>query len=372
MADEDKQFEATPQKLKKAREEGQVVKSRDLSTAVFMLGMFMLLFNLAPLIWHEIAGFFIQVFEQVPNATLEKIGWQYLAILTLKALLILILPFLIVAVLIAVITDMAQVGPLIATKAIEPKFDKLNPVKGFKNIFSQRTLVELIKNIIKILVLGYVAYLVFKDFLPQLLLLGGTENIFAMLGVLGAMLFKFIMMAGITFVVIAGADYLYQRFKFLKDQKMSFKEIKDEYKNSEGDPHVKAALRQRRMQMLQQSMLDAVPTADVITTNPIHVAVALKYNADTMQAPTVVAKGTELFAERIKDIARNHNIPIVENPTVARALFKLVDIDHEIPADLYQAVAEILMFAWRSQGKTPPTPKQPVAPPSTGNDSATP
>lgn len=361
MSDEDKQFEASPQKLKKAREEGQVVKSKDLSTAVFMLVMFMLLFNLSPFIWNEFSTLFIQIFEQVPNATLEKIGWQYLAIITLKALLLLTGPFLLVAVIVAVITDIAQVGPLLATKAIEPKFDKLNPVKGFKNIFSQRTLVELIKNIIKILVLGYVAYLVFKDFLPQLLLLGGTENIFAMLGILGAMIFKFIMMAGITFIAIAGADYLYQRFKFLKDQKMSFKEVKDEYKNSEGDPHVKQAIRQRRMQMLQQGMLEAVPTADVITTNPIHIAVALKYNADSMHAPIVVAKGTELFAERIKDIARDHGIPIVENPSIARALFKLVDIDQEIPADLYQAVAEILMFAWRTQGKATPLP-QPAGP----------
>lgn len=354
MGDEDKSFEATPQKLKKAREQGQVVKSKDLSTAVFLLVMFMLLFQLSPFVWKEVCTLFIQVFEQVPNATIENIGWQYLTLIALKALIFLVGPFLLVALIIAVATDLAQVGPLIATKSIEPKFDKLNPVKGFKNIFSQRTLVELIKNIIKIMVLGYVGYLCFKEFLPQLLLVGGTENIFAMLGVLGALIFKFIMMAGFTFIAIAGADYLYQRFKFLKDQKMSFKEIKDEYKNSEGDPHVKAALRQRRMQMLQQSMLEAVPTADVVTTNPIHIAVALKYNADSMQAPVVVAKGTELFAERIKDIAKNHGIPVVENPTVARALFKLVDIDQEIPADLYQAVAEILMFAWRSQGKSVP------------------
>lgn len=354
MGDEDKSFEATPQKLKKAREQGQVIKSKDLSTALFLLVMFILLIQLAPFIWEQICTLFIQAFEQVPNATIENIGWQYLALIAVKCVVFIIGPFLLIAWMIAVIGDLLQVGPLIATKAIEPKFDKLNPVKGFKNIFSQRTVIELIKNILKILVLGFVGYLCFKEFLPQLLLLGGTENIFSILGVLGALIFKFIMMAGFTFLVLAGADYLYQRFKFLKDQKMSFKEIKDEYKNTEGDPHVKAALRQRRMQMLQQSMLEAVPTADVVTTNPIHIAVALKYNADSMQAPVVVAKGTELFAERIKDIANKHGIPIVENPTVARALFRLVDIDQEVPADLYQAVAEILMFAWRSQGKPVP------------------
>ena len=138
---------------------------------------------------------------------------------------------------------------------------------------------------------------------------------------------------------------------------MSFKEMKDEFKNTEGDPMIKHALRQRRMEMLQKSMLEAVPTADVVTTNPIHIAVALKYNSDVMEAPRVVAKGTELFAERIKTIASEHGVPVVENPVVARALFRLVEIDQEIPPDLYQAVAEILMFAWRMKGITPPLAK---------------
>ena len=133
---------------------------------------------------------------------------------------------------------------------------------------------------------------------------------------------------------------------------MSFKEMKDEYKNSEGDPMVKQQLRQRRMQMLQQGMLEAVPTADAVVTNPIHIAVAIKYNADSMDAPQVVAKGAELFAERIKAIAIEHEVPIVENPAVARTLYRVVDIDHEIPPDVYQAVAEILLFAWNVSGKT--------------------
>lgn len=354
MADEDKQFEATPQKLKKARDEGQVFKSKDLSSSIFLIAMFSMVIIMAPMIWHEVATLFILIFEQIPNKGIEEIGWQYLATLSAKSLILLIGPFLAVGVLVAVITDFLQVGPLFATKSINPKFDKLNPVKGFQNIFSMRTLVELVKNIIKMLVLGWAGFMVFKEFLPQLLLTGGTENIFSLMSVLGALVFKFVMVAGIAFFVLGGMDFLFQRWKFLKDQKMSFKEIKDEYKNTEGDPHVKAALRQRRMMMLQQSMLEAVPDADVITTNPIHIAVAIQYNADIMEAPKVVAKGTELFAERIKEIANEHGIPIVENPTVARTLYRLVDVDHEIPPDVYQAVAEILLFAWRSRGKALP------------------
>jgi flagellar biosynthesis protein FlhB len=354
LADENKQFEATAQKLRKAREQGQIFKSRDLSTAVFLVGMFMILFGLAPYIWTETATLFILIFEQIPNKDLETIGWQYLAVVTVKALVFMIAPFLFLAALIAFGADFFQVGPLIATKSIEPNFGKLNPVKGFQNIFSQRTVVELVKNILKIIVLCIVAWMVFQKFLGHFLVVGGTENIFALMGILGEVLMQFILYAGLVFIALGMADFLFQRWKFMQDQKMSFKEIKDEFKNSEGDPMIKQALRQRRMQMLQQSMLEAVPTSDVVTTNPIHIAVALKYNSDVMEAPRVVAKGTELFAERIKQVATEHGIPIVENPIAARALFRLVEIDQEIPPDLYQVVAEILMLAWRLKGITPP------------------
>lgn len=353
MADENKQFEATPNKLKKAKEQGQVFKSRDLSAAVFLLAMFMLIFQLAPFIWKETATLFILIFEQIPNKTIENIGWQYLTLLTLKAMIFMIAPFLAIAALLAIGADFFQVGPIFATKSIEPKFDKLNPVKGFQNIFSQRTVVELVKNILKILVLGVVAWMVFQKYIGHFLVVGGTENIFSLLGILGEVLMQFILYAGVVFMALGMGDFLFQRWKFMQDQKMSFKEVKDEFKNTEGDPMIKQALRQRRMQLLQKSMLEAVPTADVVTTNPIHIAVALKYNADVMEAPRVVAKGTELFAERIKQVALEHGVPIVENPMAARALFRLVDIDQEIPPDLYQVVAEILMFAWRTKGMAP-------------------
>ena len=362
MADENKQFEASQAKLRKAKEEGQVFKSKDLSTAVFLMLMFMILFGLAPFVWKELASLFILIFEQIPNKTIENIGWQYLALLTIRALAFLIGPFILFAALLGIAGDFFQVGPILATKAIEPKFDKLNPVKGFQNIFSQRTVIELVKNIIKMLILGYMAWLVFQKYIGHFLAVGATENIFAILGVLGEVVMQFIFYAGGAFLAIGMADFLYQRWKYMQDQKMSFKEMKDEFKNTEGDPMVKHAIRQRRMQMLQQSMLEAIPTADVVTTNPIHIAVALKYNSDVMEAPRVVAKGTELFAERIKEIARKNNVPVVENPVLARALFRLVEIDQEIPPDLYQAVAEILMFAWRVKGQAPPVTGKPSQP----------
>ena len=254
---------------------------------------------------------------------------------------------MLLAMIVSIIGDFIQVGPLISTKSIEPKFDKLNPVSGFKGIFfSPKTYFELVKNIVKVLILGYVAYIVFKSHITALLGLCAIENTFSILYEFGRIVIDFVMKAGTLFLIIAAADYMFTRWKFLKDQKMSFKEMKDEYKNSEGDPHVKAALRQRRMQMLQQSMLDAVPSADFVTINPIHVAVALKYNTDAMKAPKVIAKGTELFAKKIVTIAKEHNIPVIENPPVARALYRFVDINKEIPPELYKAVAEILLFVY--------------------------
>lgn len=352
MGDEDKQFEATPHKLKKAREEGQVIKSKDASTALFLITMFTLMYYMAPMVWKKLASMFILIFEQIPNISPEEIGEQYLFVIVITTLFMLIGPFLAVALLTAMAGDFFQVGPLIAIKAVMPKFEKLNPAKGFKNLFSIKSLIELVKNVLKIIILGFIGFLVFKAHLVELLSIGQSENAFAMMALLGKVIFEFILKAGVFFLIIGLADYLFQRWKFLKDQKMSFKEIKDEYKQTEGDPHVKAALRQKRMMMLQQGMLEAVPTADVVITNPIHIAVAIRYMDEMMQAPQVVAKGTELFAEKIKDIATEHGVPVVENAAVARSLYQTVEIDEEIPPEMYQAVAEILMFAWRVKGKT--------------------
>jgi len=347
MSDEDKQFDATPQKLKRAKEEGQVVKSKDFSTAISLLAMFMIINALAPELWKQISKMFVLIYEQIPNKHIEDIGAMHLLFLTVVPMIILIIPIMFLSMIVSIIGDFIQVGPLIATKTIEPKFDKLNPVNGFKGIFfSSKTYFELVKNIVKVIILGFVAYLVFKTHIPSLLGLCAIENTFSIIYEFGKIIIDFVAKAGTVFLIIAGADYMFTRWKFLKDQKMSFKEMKDEYKNSEGDPHVKAALRQRRMQMLQQNMLDAVPTADFITTNPIHVAVALKYNTDAMKAPKVIAKGTELFAKKIVAIAKQHNIPVVENPPVARALYRFVDLNREIPPELYKAVAEILLFVY--------------------------
>lgn len=347
MGDEDKQFDATPRKLEQARKEGQVVKSKDFSTAVSLLILFSVIFGLAPFIWDQIVQVFTLLYEQIPNAHTEEIGYMYILTIAIKGAALIIGPILAIAWLVAVLADFVQVGPLVAVAPLMPKLDKLNPTKYFKNIMSIKTLFELFKNIVKVIILGYIGWMVYKEHIESILMLASIDNNFAVMIEFGKIITEFIFKACIAFLIIAAADYGVTKWKFLKDQKMSFKEIKDEYKNSEGDPNVKAALRQRRMQMLQQGAMDAVPTADFVVTNPTHVACALKYVAEEMDSPMLIAKGTELIAKKIIDIAKEHNVPVIENPPVARALFKMVDINQSIPPELYKAVAEILMFVYK-------------------------
>ena len=351
MGDEDKQFDATPQKLERARKEGQVVKSKDVSTALSLLVMFTFINMMAPVIWRMIVGLFKTLYEQIPNKHIDDIGITYILTNTLVPSVVIIGSILFVAAFIAILGDFFQVGPLVATAPLVPKLDKLNPTKYFKNLFQVKTLFELFKNILKVAILGIVGWSVYSSHLESILMLAAIDNHFAVMIEFGKLIVEFIYKACIAFIIIAAADYGVTKWKFLKDQKMSFKEIKDEYKNSEGDPHVKAALRQRRMQMLQQGAMDSVPEAEFVVRNPTHVACALKYDAETMQSPTVTAKGTELIAKKIIDIAVQHNVPVIDNPPVARALFRMVDINQQIPPELYKAVAEILLFVYGLKNK---------------------
>lgn len=346
MGDEDKQFDATPRKLEQARKEGQVVKSKDFSTAISLLILFATINALAPFIWDQIAKLFVMLYEQIPNKHLADIGFPYIFTTTIASTFLIIAPILFVAWFVAIMADFIQVGPLVATAPLSPKLDKLNPTKYFKNLMSIKTLFELFKNIIKVIILGYIGWSVYSAHIESILSLAAIDNNFAVMMEFGKLIVEFVFKASIAFLAIAGADYMVTRWKFLKDQKMSFKEIKDEYKNTEGDPNVKAALRQRRMQMLQKGMMDAVATSDFVVRNPTHVACALKYEAEKMESPMLVAKGTELIAKKIIQIAYDNGVPVIDNAPVARAIFRLVELNHLIPPDLYKAVAEILLFVY--------------------------
>lgn len=352
MGDEDKQYDATPRKLEQARKEGQVVKSKDFSTAISLLILFSAISGLAPFIWNQIVQLYTLLYEQIPNTNLSDIGMGYIFMITVKTAVLIIGPILFLAWFVAIMADFIQVGPLVATAPLMPKLDKLNPTKYFKNIMSVKTLFELFKNIVKVILLGYIGWSVYSNHIESILMLAAVDNNFAVMIEFGKLITDFIFKACIAFLVISAADYGVTKWKFLKDQKMSFKEIKDEYKNTEGDPNVKAALRQRRMQMLQRGMMDAVPEADFVVTNPTHIACALKYKAEEMASPMVIAKGTELIAKKIIKIAYQHGVPVIENPPVARALFKMVGLNQMIPPELYKAIAEILLFVYNLKNTT--------------------
>lgn len=346
MGDEDKQFDATPRKLEQARKEGQVVKSKDFSTAISLLILFAAINGLAPFVWDQISRMFVLCYEQIPNQHLDKVGLPYLFTMAVIPTILIIGPILFIAWFVAIMADFIQVGPLVATAPLSPKLDKLNPTKYFKNLMSVKTLFELVKNIVKVLILGWIGWSVYSTHIEAILRLASIDNNFAVMMEFGKIIVEFVYKACIAFLAIAGADYMMTRWKFMQDQKMSFKEIKDEYKNTEGDPNVKAALRQRRAQMLQQGMMDAVAEADFVVRNPTHIACALKYDGSTMESPMLVAKGTELIAKKIIDIATEHGVPVIDNPPVARALFRMVEINHLVPVELYKAVAEILLFVY--------------------------
>ncbi|MBQ7286455.1 MAG: EscU/YscU/HrcU family type III secretion system export apparatus switch protein [Candidatus Gastranaerophilales bacterium] len=352
MGDENKQFEASQQKLRKAREQGQVVKSKDLSTAIAIIVMFSVIYLLGPIIWGQLSALFVMIYEQIPNKHLDEIGYTYIFLKAIIPAAFIAVPILVLAGFVAIFGDMVQIGPLFTTKPMEFNAEKFNPTKYFKNLASPKTLFDLFKNIAKVIILGIIGYIVYSSHFEDILMLAAIDNDFAILIQFGSLLLDFVIKAGIAFLIIAAADYGVTKWKFLQDQKMSFKEVKDEYKNSEGDPNVKAALRQRRMQLLQGKMMDAVTTCDFVVTNPTHVACAIKYDAEKMESPMLVAKGTELFAQKIKEIAREHNIPVIENPPVARALFRLVEVNRQIPPDLYKAIAEILIFVYKLKKTT--------------------
>ena len=351
MGDEDKQFDATPQKLQRARKEGQVVKSKDVSTAISMLVVFTFILLMAPITWNLICGLFKNLYSQIPNQHVDSIGYVYILTSALVPCLVIIGLTLVVAAGIAALADFIQVGPLVAIAPLIPKLDKLNPTKYFKNLFTVKTVFELFKNILKVCILGLIGWVVYSAHLKGILMLAAIDNNFAVMNEFGSLIKDFIYKACLAFFIIAVADYGVTRWKFMKDQKMSFKEIKDEYKNSEGDPHVKSALRQRRMQMLQRGAMDSVAEADFVVRNPTHVACALKYDAQTMMSPTLLVKGAELIAKEIIRIAEENNVPVVDNAPVARALYRMVEIGQQIPPELFKAVAEILLFVYNLKNK---------------------
>jgi len=254
-------------------------------------------------------------------------------------------PLLIAMPVVGVLANVAQSGFLISSKQVTPDFSRINPMDGFKRLFSLRIVVELIKTTAKLGIVGWLLYRAYVDSFPVFLSLSGAD-LGGALGLFVSTAFSTAFTVGGAFLILALADYGYQRWEFMRGARMTKQEIKEEYKQSEGSPEIRAAIRRRQRRMAMSRMMQDVPTADVVVTNPTHFAVALRYRGDEMAAPKVIAKGQDLIAQRIKQIARENNVPVVENKPLARALFAAVEVDQEIPYDLFQGVAQILAYIY--------------------------
>lgn len=344
----EKTEEATPKKIEESRKEGTVAKSKELVNAVGILTLFLLLKFGIRFYGVRLIEIFDKYWKMLDRNLLDE--FDIMRALTLqneisKDTLIITSPFLIVGFLVAFLVTKMQFTWKITAKPMQPKFSKINPISGFKRMFSSRALFELIKAVAQILLIGYVAYSVLQSHANDLYLLYGMtipEALSLMMDIIWTLGIRISM----VMLAIGIIDYIYQRYKYKKDLKMTKQEVKDEFKNSEGDPQIKGQQKQKMRQASQRRMMASVPEADVIITNPTHFAVALKYDSEKNSAPVVVAKGTDFLANKIKETAREHGVEIVENKAVARMLYYNVDVDKEIPPELYKAVADILAYVY--------------------------
>lgn len=348
--DTQKTEDPTPKKLEESRKKGQVPLSREINNWIMLLAGTLVVLAIGPGAMGKLAAHLrtyiaeAHILPGVPGGLGLVLGDSLLSILAILALPLI---FLVAA---AFIGPFAQIGPLFAPESIKPDISKISPLKGFKRLFSMRSIMEFVKGVLKIAIISVVGTILLYPFFGSIEHMVGLP-VSAMLDELSDLIFR--LMAGILMVmfVVAVLDLLYQRFEHHKKMRMSKQELKDEYKQSEGDPHIKAKLRQLRQEKARARMMQSVPGADVVITNPTHYAIALKYDPDEMAAPVVVAKGVDHIAAKIREIANENKVTLVENRPLARALYDTVDIDEPVPPEHYQAVAEVISYVFRLKGK---------------------
>ena len=352
----EKTEEPTSKKLSDARKEGQVAKSKEIANAFELLALFLVLKFWTAFLGDSFVGMFRNIYTQMSeyiklyDGFLQSITFRAIFNRVMVRLFVMIGPVLLLGFLVAFICDVVQVKWQPTAKPLQPKFSKLNPVNGFKRIVSVNSLVELIKSLLKIGIIVYAVYSYLRKNMPSIYLLYSVSLNEAILQI-GNLVINLGLRIAIFYMLVAAADYIYQKIKFKNDMKMTKQEVKDEYKNQEGDPQIKAKQRQRMQEASRRRMMQQLPEADVVITNPTHYAVAIKYDPEKYDAPYVVAKGVDYLAQRIKDTAKEHHIEIVENKPLARMLYANVEIGSVVPPELYQAVAEVLAFVYHLQGK---------------------
>lgn len=343
----------TPKKIEESRKRGQVALSREINNWLMLFTGTVVVLTIGPSTMSGLKSHMQQYFEKahimpsVPGGLGFVLGESYWQVLSY-----LFLPLLIF-VIVAAMGPLLQIGPLFAPEIIKPDFSKVSPLKGFKRLFSMRSIMEFVKGLLKIGIIGTVGVILLIPFYSEVEHLVGMP-IPLMMDELTHLVF--LLMSGIllALLIIAVADLVYQRYEHYKKMRMTKQELKDEYKQTEGDPHVRAKLRQLRAEKASQRMMQAVPEADVIITNPTHYSIALKYDPEEMDAPVLIAKGVDELAMRIREVANENDIPLYENKPLARVLYDTVEIDQMIPGEHYRAVAEVISYVFQLKGKLKP------------------
>jgi flagellar biosynthetic protein FlhB len=337
---------ATPKRREKAREEGHVAKSREVVSASLFLGTLLFLYFAGLHLYAQVIELLRHALSNLETAQVTTEGIYTLFVTYMTQTAWMLLPLFLIVFLLALGTNLLQTGFLFWTKGLTPQFSRINPWGGIQRLFSMQSLNELLKSLLKIGFVGYITYHTITGEVDHFLPMGGWE-VEAILEALGQSALRLFIRTAYVLIILAVLDYAFQRWSYEKSLRMTREEIKQEHKEQEGDPQIKSRIRSIMRETARKRMMQEVPKADVVITNPTHLAVALRYNRQEMIAPQVIAKGSGYVAERIKAIAKEHQIPLIENKLVARALYQQVDIGESIPESLYKAVAEILAYVYR-------------------------
>ncbi|WP_027218753.1 flagellar biosynthesis protein FlhB [Butyrivibrio fibrisolvens] len=352
----EKTEEATGKRLNDARKKGQVAKSQEITVAADLFAFFIILSIYKEYLGTNFVFLFNDIYGNIPDTIvmvdgyIPKATFDSLFVKIIIIALITVLPYLIAGFALALICNIVQFGFKITTEPMKPKFNKLNPLSGIKRIFSVQSLFNLVKSLMKIGLISIVVYVT---------LTGRNESLFLLydmplrqgIALMGDIIIDLGLRCAFVYLIIAAADFIYQKHKFREDMKMTKQEVKDEYKDTEGDPQIKSKQKQKMREASQRRMMKELPKADVVITNPTHYAVALVYNQDEDPAPKVIAKGADYVAMKIKEAAKENHIEIVEDKPLARMLYANVEIGEYIPPELYKAVAEVLAYVYKLQGK---------------------
>ena len=346
MADPEKIYPATPHKRNESREKGQVAKSNELTTTLALIAVLGFFFVAGYDTWHHLTNIMYGAFSAIGGQL--NAGKTILIFLGLTGVAFkIIAPVLIVAVIVGILGNIFQIGLIFSSQPLMPQLSRINPISGFQRILSMRGLFEAVKSIFKIGLIGYIVYVTIMSNLVDVFSLVDADksNIAALfVSTVGRIGFQVFLRAALALLFLSIFDLLYQRWQHEQDIRMTREEIREEMKRTEGDPEIRRRIRRVQRDLSQARMMKAIPEADAVITNPVHLAVAIKYDYEVMDSPYVVAKGERKIARQIREIAEEHGVPIVENPPLAQALYKNVEVGEAIPMEFYQAIAEVLAY----------------------------